>query len=388
MRAVSATVAAVAPAQHGLLSYGWCVSKARAASTQNFSKRTHPTGSLALPGDSKEEARVLEANLKQMFGRMGVVSHKRVGILDLYRIMRVSRSEKDYQDSLSAMNLFYNFGVKLHHREVASRLLATAMRCKCEKEAVELIKLYSSWLEHPPDTGLIYAVMGHFLDAGQPLVVREVAKAVREDWRLRVEPPLYILAIEAMLQLPDDPVGEALELYEDARLMGVRLPAPLHNRLLAECLGAFEKVSASAAAEPADGEDTAEPQLLDDAAVEHLRSALTAADGLARDGHLFGGASAASLCSLAWLHWHLAAVPVPVRTELVSGADPQGAASWLGGDWERTLEVAVENFGCHWGFSSELPRGFFRALEASSRPDADRLVEISRRRFGRFYPHD
>merc|ERR1719263_2315021 len=99
------------------------------------------------------------------------------------------------------MNMFYNYGVKLKHRELATRLLAAAMRCKQESEAAELIKLYSTWLEHPPETTLIYSVMGHFLDVGQPLVVRDLVKAVREDWRIPLEPPLYILGIQAMLHL-------------------------------------------------------------------------------------------------------------------------------------------------------------------------------------------
>merc|ERR1711957_872693 len=97
--------------------------------------------------------------------------------------------------------------------ELASRLLAAAMNCRQDSEAVELIKLYSTWLEHPPDTALIYAVMGHFSDAGQPLVVREIAKAVREDWRITIEPPLYILAIQAMFKLESDPFGEAMVIY-------------------------------------------------------------------------------------------------------------------------------------------------------------------------------
>lgn len=328
------------------------------------------------------EVTALCADLRQKFGRMGLVSHKKVGVRDLCAILRASRSKSDYRSSLAAMNTFFNFGVKLKHREIATRLLATAMRCSQESEAVELIRLYGTWLEHPPDTNLIYAVMGHFLDAGQPLVVREVAKSVREDWQIRLEPPLYIFAIDAMLQLPDDPVGEAMVLHEDAQQMGVRLPAPVHTRLLNENLLRYESVAAEEGTEVESAED-APPGAGNRAALAHLQAGLRLADSLARDGHLRGGANASTLCSLAWLHWHLATLPEAARTELVGES-----ACFLDGDWTRILDAAVDNFGCHWGFSSSLPRGFFAALEASSLSEAASRVASARRRFGRFYPKD
>lgn len=329
---------------------------------------------------SKIEVMALVEDLRVKFGRMGLVSHKKVGVRDLYKIVKLADNKRDYKGVLLIMNLFYNFGVKLKHRELATRLLACAMRCEQESEAVELIKLYSTWLEQPPDTALMYAVMGHFLDAGQPLVVREVAKAVREDWRIALEPPLYILAIEAMLQLPENPLGEALVLYKDAQLMGVRLPAPVHSRLLNESLLSYEAVASEGSAE-AENPDDSSPESPTPADLTLLQTSLSLADGLARDGHLRGGANASTLFSLAWLHWHLAALPEATRTELVGDS-----ICFLNGDWVRIFDAAVDNFGCHWGFSSQLPRGLFAALEASPLPEAGRLVGVARLRFGRFYP--
>ncbi|CAE8723076.1 unnamed protein product, partial [Polarella glacialis] len=120
----------------------------------------------------KESPFVLYEELKQKFGYMGTVNHKEIGILDLYRILRGVANKRDFDMALHAMNLFYNFGIKLKHRELANRLLAAAMVCKQESQAVELVKLYGTWLEHPPDLPLVYAVMSHFLDKGEPLVVR------------------------------------------------------------------------------------------------------------------------------------------------------------------------------------------------------------------------
>jgi len=344
--------------------------------------------------------------LKQKLGYMGAVNHKKVGVLDLYRIFQECRSLEDYRVGLQAMNTFYNFGVKLKHRELASRLLAVAMACRVESEAVDLIKLYGTWLEHPPDRALVYAVMGHFLDKGEFLAVRDIARAAREDWRFSVEAPLYVFAVEAMLHLPQGPLCEALELHADAAHMGVRLPAWLHARVLDESMRAFEValealgtdedcqgaapdaegISPTSASHGRAGDGLLASDTPPEGALVHLQLACRVAGSLARDGHLHGGANASTLCSLAWIFWHLAAVPEPSRASLLASTDTSGAMTFLGGDWARALEAAVENFGCHWGFSASLPQGLFHTLEASSLPEAARLVRVARARFGRFYP--
>lgn len=355
---------------------------------------------VAPQGDNIDlDAQALSLDLRQKFGRMGLRSHKRVGTPDLFRILRVARSPEDYSAGLHAMNVFFNYGVKLRHRELASRLVACAMACGKVEEAVDMVKFGGAWLEHPPDTALVYALMGHFLDAGQPLVVRDLAKAVREDWRMKVEPPLYILAIEAMLRLPeaDGPLEEALAIYDDALAVGARLPAPLHLRIFDGCLQAAEAASpppaaAAAAAEggaiAAGGEAAADGET----AATHIRVAVRVADALAQQGHLRGGASAAMYCSLAWLHRLLAALPDGARASALEGRSQGGALDFLGGNWVRLMEAAMDHFGCNWGFSSRLPRGFFRSLEAveaaAACPEAARLVPAARRRFGRFYPEE
>eukprot|EP00438_Fugacium_kawagutii_P018172 Skav226116 [mRNA] locus=scaffold1047:41389:42507:- [translate_table: standard] len=107
------------------------------------------------------------------------------------------RSKRDLSYGLQAMNLFYNFGVKLKHREISTRLVAATMMAREESEAVELIKLYGTWLEHPPDSAVVYAVMSKFLDDNKATEVRELAKVVREDWRFRLEAPLWLVQEEA-----------------------------------------------------------------------------------------------------------------------------------------------------------------------------------------------
>lgn len=335
------------------------------------------------PSRGRDSPQVLYEDIKQKFGYMGVVNHREVGVLDLYRILRGVINKRDYTTALQTLNLFYNFGVKLKHRELSTRLLAAAMVAKQESEAVELVKLYGTWLEFPPDSSVVYAVMSHFLDKGEVLVVRELAKAVREDWRMTLEAPLYSLAIEGVLQLPadQDPLGEALVLLEDAGRVGVRLPPPLRTRLLDSCLLAWEGTRA-------DGEEAVEVAEESAEAFKHLRTAITVADGLAVDGYLRGGASAALHCSVAWLFWHLSALPDATRSALLEGAAAWGAVSHLGASWSKTLEAGCDHFGSRVGFSPQLPRGFFRCLEASSDQEAARLVQVSKLRFGRFYPSE
>lgn len=350
------------------------------------SRRGAAAATLATAGTSrgKEETHRMYDDLKQKFGYLGALDHSKVGARDLFRVLRAARSPADYRIGLQTMNLFYNFGVKLKHRQIASRLLAAAMVCKVESEAVELIKLYGTWLQHPPETALVYAVMGHFLDAGEPMVVREVARAVREDWRMPTEPPLYVLSIEAMLQLPERGLEEAMLLHSDARLVGVRLPAPLHVRLLNEGLRSFEALLPQGRQDPeaagcssiAVGEE----------GMAALHAALAAADGLARDGHLRGGASAASMCSLAWLFWHLERLSEAAKNNVFATSAFDPGITFQDSDWRRALRAAIENFGCHWGFSAQLPIGFFQALEASKDPEVASLVKASQQRFGRFYP--
>ncbi|CAJ1444457.1 unnamed protein product [Effrenium voratum] len=312
----------------------------------------------------RDTPRILFEDLKQKFGHIGAVNQKQVGVWNLFEILRVVRSKKDVGYALQAMNLFYNFGVKLKHRQLSSRLLAATMIAKHESEAVELVKLYGTWLDTPPDSALVYAVMSKCLDDNKPMVVRELAKLMREDWRFQLEAPLYSLAVQGMLQLPkeQDPMGEAFALLQDAAMMGVRLQPKVHLQLLDECLQAHTIQATSESDEP------------DEEAV-HLDRALKVADGLARDGHVTAGSSAA-LCSISWLLWHLSAMPSDARHALLEGCDSLKAAT-SGCKWVAVLELACASFASKSGFAPQLPGGLFRSLEASDDIEAQRMVKAS-----------
>eukprot|EP00439_Symbiodinium_sp_Y106_P037285 s7281_g4.t1 len=323
-------------------------------------------------GVSKDAPRVLYEELKQKFGYTGVVNHKQVGVRSLYDILRGVQNKKDLETALQTVNLFYNFGVKLKHREMSTRLLAASMRAPAESEALELIRLYGTWLEHPPDASIVYAVMSQFLDDGKPLVVRDIAKQLREDWRFLLEAPLYSLSIEAMLSLPHDQDGllEALVIFQDAVQMGVKLPPKTQLRLLNKCLLDVEQEEASGTT---------------------LDSVLTVAESLARDGYVRAGGSEVS-CSIAWLLWYVKDLEPGAFSSILDGRDAwdtdflrvssaQHQALWM--TW---LHAACSNFSSRSGFSADLPAGFFRALEASEDANAKRMVKVCRSTFGRCYP--
>mmetsp|Transcript_27370 Transcript_27370/g.63163 ORF Transcript_27370/g.63163 Transcript_27370/m.63163 type:complete len:428 (-) Transcript_27370:82-1365(-) len=361
---------------------------------------------------------VMLEDLKRKIGRMGVISLKEVNVRELFKLLRLCRKPFHFRGCLQMMNLFYNFGVPLGHRETSTRLLAAAMRSRAEDEAVEIVKLHGTFLEEPPAIRLVYALMEHFLDAGKPMVVRELAQAVRENPKWQVQPTLYALTIEAMLQVPERPLEEAACVYRDAHDFNVMLPHGVHTLLLNAALAAFETSLAETAGIDADSmpaEEVSEEVVTEDgeavsdaakgseaeqvsteedvqqmmpaAALVPLKVALEAARGLARDGHLLRTPRASSLCSMAWLNWHVSSLDAATKLSLeLEPLVEDSPRIMICDDWQQPLMQAMENFGSEWGFSIHLPRGLFKALEASSDTKAVEMVKLAKACFGHFYP--
>lgn len=127
------------------------------------------------------------------------------------------------------------------------------------------------------------------------------------------------------------------------------------------------------------GEASAESSLF------HMKNAVILADALAQDGHVRAGASSATLCSVSWLLWLKTTLSQEQQQALLR--DSKLFSAWSDLTWSSTLELACGTFHSQVGFSSQLPRPFFQALEAQrSEPEAQRMVKICRRSFGRFYP--
>ena len=190
---------------------------------------------------------------------------------------------------------------------------------------------------------------------------------MREDWRFQLEPALYSLAIRAALQ--QETLDDALKLRWDAQGLSVRLEPKLQLQLLDACLLAAQVDESEA---PADEVSRAE---VNETYLAHLRNASLLATGLAQEGYVRAGASAASLCSVSWLLWHLSRLPEGTFEE-----------TWSGFQWSAMLEAACESFNTQVGHSAQLPKGLFELLEASDDAEAKRLIKLSRSCFGRFYP--
>lgn len=147
-------------------------------------------------------------------------------------------------------------------------------------------------------------------------------------------------------------------------------------------------------AEPAEAEDVEEDAEAPEASEapgttvpsRHLKNAVMLAEGLVEDGHVRAGASAATLCSMSWLFWHLSALSDELRKEMLDGCLDEISSSGL--SWSTTLEAACATFHSQVGFSPQLPRGFFQNLETSQDLEAQRMVKLCTQSFGRFYPKD
>ena len=142
-------------------------------------------------------------------------------------------------------------------------------------------------------------------------------------------------------------------------------------------------------AEPADAEEDALPDASEASGTmvpsRHLKNAVMLAEGLVEDGHVRAGASAATLCSMSWLFWHLSALSDELRKEMLDGCLDEISS---GLSWSTTLEAACATFHSQVGFSPQLPRGLFQNLETSEDLEAQRMVKLCTQSFGRFYPKD
>ena len=207
--------------------------------------------------------------------------------------------------------------------------------------------------------------------------VLSLAKHVREDWRFQLEPALYALALRAALQL--EALDDALKLRWDAQRLSVRLEPKLQLQLLDACLLAAQATVDEPEVAVDESEGAAESEVsapeVNETYLAHLRNASSLADQLAQEGYVRAGANAASLCSIAWLSWHLNRLP-----------EGTFEGNWSGFHWSAMLEAACESFNTQVGHSAQLPKGLFELLEASDDQEAKRLIKLSRSCFGRFYP--
>jgi len=181
-------------------------------------------------------------DLRQKFSPIGVPDPD-VSIRDLFAVWKTAKGAFDYKASLYAMNVCYNFGLRLDHYELSTRLLSLCLACGMEEEAVKLIENYDCFLKNPPKRHVIFSLMGTLLTKGMEdekylWECRKVLQFQREKWQIPLTPGMYVLGIEGMLRIN---VNEALILWDDAVNMQVRLPLPTLASIIEKMLEADDR---------------------------------------------------------------------------------------------------------------------------------------------------
>ena len=172
-------------------------------------------------------------NIKEAeFSKLGLYKKAKTNEATLYRLFQLAqpRNKLDYAACVYAMNHFYNFGIEIDHYDFTNRWLATAIETGRVDEAVQIVKLWNTWLPMPPKIGLVELLIG-MVKIQQS---RELLKAVRENWQMPMSPTAYTIVISKELASSEnDPeaVKEAFAVWEDALMMDVALPSRLHAML-------------------------------------------------------------------------------------------------------------------------------------------------------------
>jgi hypothetical protein len=175
-------------------------------------------------------------NLKEYeFSKLGLFKKKQTNEKTLYKLFQMAqpKSKSDYAACVYAVNHFYNFGVSMDHHELANRWLATAVETGRIDEAVELVKLWQTFLPTPPKIEVINVLIG-MVKIQQS---RDILKAIRENWQIPLSSYAYttVIAKELGRRFVDpDSVREAFVVWQDACKMDVVLPIELNECLLEE----------------------------------------------------------------------------------------------------------------------------------------------------------
>jgi hypothetical protein len=196
--------------------------------------------STILPSGEKAE-RELSAlerefiNIKEAeFSKLGLYRKEKTNEASLYKLFQLAqpRNKQDYSACVFAINHFYNFGVDISHHDFTNRWLATAIETSRVDEAVQIVKLWNTWLPCPPRIELVNILIG-MVKIEQS---RELLKSIRENWQIPLSPTAYTTVIAkevgALTEESHDSLIEALTVWRDAQAMDVTLPTDIHQLLV------------------------------------------------------------------------------------------------------------------------------------------------------------
>jgi len=201
----------------------------RKASIRGFS-------TILLTGEKAErEMSTLEreiVNIKEAeFSKLGLFNKKVTDERTLYKLFQMAqpKNKTDYSACVYAINLFYNFGVDISHYDFTNRWLATAIETGRVDEAVNIVKLWHTWLPCAPRIELVESLIG-MVKIDQS---RELLQSIRENWKMPLSSRSYTIVISKELANSDESSPlEALAVWEDAVQMDVVLPEKLGYALI------------------------------------------------------------------------------------------------------------------------------------------------------------
>ena len=188
-----------------------------------------PTGEKAERELSSVEREFINIKDSQ-FSKLGLYRKKITNEQTLYKLLQLAqpRNKSDYAACVFAMNHFYNFGVKIEHHDFTNRWLATAVETSRLDEAVQIVKLWNTWLPCPPRIELVNILIG-MVKIEQS---RDLLKTIRENWQMPLSPTAYSIMIAKEIAISSDhpnSLNEALTVWNDAQSMNVVLPLAIQK---------------------------------------------------------------------------------------------------------------------------------------------------------------
>lgn len=171
---------------------------------------------------------------EEQFSKLGLFKKNVTNEATLYKLFQMIQpgNKTDYSACVYAMNHFYNFGVEISHFDFTNRWLATAVETGRVDEAVNIIKLWHTWLPCPPRIEYVESLMG-MVKVEQS---RELLKAIRENWQMPLSSRAYTIVISKLLRKGDEnSLVDAVRIWDDATNMDVVLPTELGEILISKC---------------------------------------------------------------------------------------------------------------------------------------------------------
>lgn len=174
-------------------------------------------------------------NVKEaQFSKLGLFRKNATNEATLYKLFQMIQlgNKSDYSACVYAMNHFYNFGVEISHFDFTNRWLAVAIETGRVDEAVNIVKLWHTWLPCPPRIELVESLIG----MAKLEQSRELLKAIRENWQMPLSSRAYTIVISKLVRQGDEnSLKDATQIWTDAVNMDLVLPTDLGELLISKC---------------------------------------------------------------------------------------------------------------------------------------------------------